>query len=374
MKKSFLPLLALVAMASCTQNDMDLKGSPEDQIPILVGANALSIESSTTTRAPFNGPISASDSLYAKVVLTILANGASNVDYSTATSVKDSINFKDVSGTSAPLFGFKTPQYYPVNPDTEVALVGLYPIKADFKPISGETTKYQVTVKGYEDLMVAPEVRTKKANVVTTGTKTYPILNFEHMLTRLDIKAVAKDTASYRAWGKIKQISVIKAGGAALNNQFYVKLTTNVNPVSDLTVIPGNDTIPCYVVGKNSGANNYTDSILNAVKYTKMVTLPVAAKANVATPATDAKEVAYAMIAPFIATSDKTIDLKIVTENGKPETKKINLTLDSSNDGSLNAMRGKKIVITLTFVGTEIVAQATVKNWEAGGTADDTIQ
>lgn len=383
MKKSILSLLAVAAMVSCTQNDMDLKGSDE-QVEIKLKSTALSIDAAT--RAPYEGPISASAPLKAKVLLSSV--GASNGDYSSANTslVVDTIIFEDVKTNSA-TFGFVNPQYYPVNPATKVALVGLYPAKAAFAPSSAmssyASTTYDITVLGNEDLMVAPEVQTKKSDVVgvTAGSEVYPTLDFQHLLTRLDMKVVAKDSAAYKAWGKIKEIAIIKTGNAALKNVISVNLTPSTTPgvtYDPVAKITGSAaSFPCYVV--NSVTSNYTDSILNGTDYTKNIVLPVAADATSPTTiASDAKIVAYSMITPFNATTSATIDLNIITENSDPAGYAITvpLTLDASISSNPDeaAMRGKKIVVTLTFAATEIVARASVASWENGGTADGTIE
>lgn len=361
MKKSILSLLAVAAMVSCTQNDMDLKGSDE-QVEIKLKSTALSIDAAVS-RAPFEGAISSSNKLEAKVL-----KASTTGDYSTP--YEGIIEFEDVS-TATATYGFADPQYYPVNPSTSVFLVGLYPQTANWALSASGNGLYDVTVKGNEDLMVAKQVETKKLDVVVTAptVPNYPVLDFKHLLTKLEVKVVAKDAASQTAWGKIKQITLTQAGGNGIKNTITANLVSGAPLINSTTVAD----FPFYVVDA-SATPKYTETKLNATDYVAGITLPVAADPT--DPAASAENVAYSLIAPFEATSTKNVVLKVISEESDVNgyLAKVDLNLVAGNDGSVAAMQGKSITITLTFVGTQILAKAKVADWVDGGSADGTIE
>lgn len=352
MKKSFLPLLALVAMASCTQNDMDLKGS-NDQSEIRLKSTAMTIDA-VVSRAPFDGTITTTTNELTAKVMKSLATG----NYSaTATGLfEGEMTFTD-QGTTA--FGFNTtPQYYPAD-GSSVYLCGLYPTTG-WTIGATATTTAEIVIDGKTDAMAAKEVTTTKADALTGGT--YKTLDFKHMLTKLKIKSIAEPTtqvasdAAVAAWGKITKIELQEIIGLTPLSKATVDMkagTATYTDKSGVTVyqMSGNDTYPA------------TDVAFTGLT----VSIPVAATFPGAS--TDAVDVAYSLIAPFTHdVAKKDIFLKVYTEK---YTTGFDVKVDL-NDAT-NTL-GKYCIVTLIFKASKIEAMATVTDWVAGGTGDSTIE
>lgn len=359
MKKSILSLLAVAAMVSCTQNDMDLKGSDE-QAEIKLTSSALSIDAAVT-RAPFIGStIDATHQLTAKVLKTNTSG-----DYSAA--YDGIMEFVDNTATS-----FQTPQFYPVDPGVSVYLAGLYPQNAGWALDNTSKSVYNITVLGNEDLMFAKEVATSKADALANPA-TYKELAFVHALTKLDVKLIAENQYAKDSWGKIKKIALTEAAGNQVNTDMTINLTAGVAGISTTTAMVSD--FPFYLVDNTTTPVTYGDTKFNETDNAALLELPVASAE--AQALTEAKLCAYSLVAPFnMSGSTKTIKLNVFTEKsattGYPVTATV--TLDASNDGSISKMQGKSLTITLVFKASEIKGTATVTDWADGGSASEEIQ
>ena len=98
-------LLAVAAMASCTQSDV-VELVPNEKVEIKLTSSAIAAE--TVTRAPYEGTIGSGNTLTAKV----LASATSQSYTANALYANDVMEFTD-NGTTA--VGFATPKYYPAD-------------------------------------------------------------------------------------------------------------------------------------------------------------------------------------------------------------------------------------------------------------------
>lgn len=359
MKKSILSLLAVAAMVSCTQNDMDLKGSDE-QVEIKLKSTALSIDA-VVSRAPFDGEITASTNELTAKVMKSLTSG----DYSaTATGrVEGEMTFTDQGTTEV---GFNTtPQFYPVD-GSNVYLCGLYPVSGWTIGAAAATTA-EIVIDGKTDAMAAKEVTTTKPEALAS---TYKTLEFKHLLTKLKIKAIADSAsqatsdAAVAAWGKITKIELTEIVGATPNSKATVDMKAGTAIYGDRSGVKvyqmtGNDTYPATDV-------EFTGLTVD------IPVLPTFPSTNVG--AENVKDIAYSLIAPFTHDTNtpakKDIKLTVYTEN---KTDGFPVSVDLTGIGTDSTV-GKYCVVTLIFKATEIKAQATVTDWVAGGSADGTIE
>lgn len=337
MKKSMFLLLAVVAMASCTQSDV-IELVPNENVEIKLTSSAIAAE--TMTRAPYEGTIEESNSLAARVLVS-----ETTANYTT-TSVNDQMTFTDNGTTEV---GFATPKYYPVDNRT-LYICGLYPFEGWGNPANDEC---KFTFNGSQDIMAAPE---KSSTKDASKAGTYPQLEFKHLLTQLMIKAVAEDEAAIEHWGKLTDITLTKIGPNNPSSAVTVKLSTGAADESTAFSTPLEDGMSFWVKGASPEAA-FTSQ-------TKELT-------------TGGEEVAYSMVAPLknaTGTADYTLAVKTEKSGSTPVSVPVNLRV-KSNDGLYTAStQGKRFVVTLTFKATAIQATATVKDWEEDGGSSEDIQ
>lgn len=326
MKKLILSLAALAALASCSSNEENENLGINNNDPVEIKVGRASLEA--TTKAPFEGEISGSNTLEAKVMASRVQN-----DY-TSTNIllngDGTITFQD-NGESA--YGFNTnPVYYEGN--NPAYLCGLYPTTG----WTSVSTTAQITFDGNDDVMAAPNVTAQKGQAA-------PTLAFTHKLTKLMIQFKSEDGAPGQ-WGKVTKMELTKALTNVPANTATVTLS-NGN-----TEFSGNAITPCYVWN-----DNYRDTKFEG----QAIELPANAEAA-------AKNGAYVLCEPIIATGTSDYTLKVYTEN---MTAGVDVPINCSTTGDT---AGKEIAVTLTFKSTQITAEATVQDWENGGTASGDVQ
>ena len=210
MKKLYVPVLALLTLASCSKSELANRPVVEnDMVEIMATSKALTIE----TRAPFEGQIDEENKLTA-VVLGSTTSG----DYTETTPryCDGEMTFSDNTTAAS----FATPQYYPVS-DAPIYLCALYPTAlADWKDIA---TKAKYTFDGKTDVMAAAEVSGKKS---TAMAGTVPSFTFNHLLTKLIVKVKADGDAAVGVWGDITGISLVKANNGDVFDTAEVTLAT----------------------------------------------------------------------------------------------------------------------------------------------------
>ena len=343
MKKLYVPVLALLTLASCSKSELANRPVVEnDMVEIMATSKALTIE----TRAPFEGQI-ASDNTLTAVVL----GSTTTADYTTR-YCDGEMTFTDDNTTAV---SFATPQYYPVNDDM-VYLCALYPTAlADWTDIA-QTAKH--AIDGKTDIMAAAGVSNNKSGAMAG---TVPSFTFKHLLTKLVVKVKADDDAAVGVWGNITGITLVKADNA------------NVNTTAVVTLKDGTATFEAPAAD-GSGMKFYCIDATATPKYTENAV----DETNKITLTTTAEEAAYSLVASIDAKNvSPHLVLSVDTDlDGTKTTKTVNVDLKDAQTGSgfINSTQGKAFEITLTFKATDIQATATVTPWEEGGNSEVEIQ
>lgn len=350
MKKLYVPVLALLTLASCSKSELANRPVVEnDMVEIMATSKALTIE----TRAPFEGQI-ASDNTLTAVVL----GSTTTADYTTR-YCDGTITFADDTNAK----GFDTtPKYYPVS-DATVYFCALYPTAlADWKDIA-TTAKY--TFDGKTDVMAAAEVNGKKS---TAMAGTVPSFEFKHLLTKLVVKVKAEDENAQNVWGDITGISLVKANNSSVFDTAEVTLATGAAATGTAFSNAAADGMAFYHIDA-AATPAYTDNAVDATDNKIELT-------------TDAVAAAYSLVAPIIAENGvKHFTLSVDTKLGETvTTKEVSFDLYKAKVGEEDPAvfsgdtQGKAFEVTLTFKATEIVATATVTDWVKGGNTEVEIQ
>lgn len=349
MKKLYVPVLALLTLASCSKSELANRPVVEnDMVEIMATSKALTIE----TRAPFEGQIADGNNLTA-VVLGSTTSG----DYTETTPRYCDGEMMFADNTTAA--SFATPQYYPVS-DATVYFCALYPTAlADWKDIA-TTAKY--TFDGKTDVMAAAEVNGKKS---TAMAGTVPSFEFKHLLTKLVVKVKAENEAAQNVWGDITGITLVKAMNGDVFDTAEVTLATGAATTGTAFSNPVADGMAFYRIDAAAYTDNAVDDADNKIALT-----------------TTAEEVAYSLVAPITAENGvKHFTLSVDTKLGETvTTKEVSFDLYKAKVGEEDPAvfsgdtQGKAFEVTLTFKATEIVAKATVTDWVKGGNSEVEIQ
>ena len=347
MKKLYVPVLALLTLASCSKSELANRPVVEnDMVEIMATSKALTIE----TRAPFEGQIAEENKLTAVVL-----GSTTTADYTTR-YCDGEMTFTDDNTTAV---SFATPQYYPVS-DATIYLCALYPTAlADWKDIA-TTAKY--TFDGKTDVMAAAEVNGKKS---TAMAGTVPSFEFKHLLTKLVVKVKAENEAAQNVWGDITGITLVKAMNGDVFDTAEVTLATGAAATGTAFSNAAADGMAFYRIDA-AATPAYTDNAVDATDNKIELT-------------TDAVEAAYSLVAPIIAgNSADHFTLKVSTDlDGTPTVKEVSLKLSTADEIPVvftGDTQGQAFEITLTFKATEIVATATVTDWVKGGNTEVPIQ
>lgn len=339
MKRLFVSMLAIAAMASCSKNETEpVSDAGADKVEIMAKSVTRSIE----TKAPFEGTIGNSSSLTARVLVS-----ATSGNYTT-TYHDGQMTFNDNGTTQV---GFNTtPAYYPVDGST-LYLCGLYPADENWK---NPTTTVDYEFDGKTDIMAAAEASSSKSQA---QAQSYPTLAFNHLLTKLVVKVKAEDQAAIDSWGNITDLVLTQAGGTTPYTKATVTLATGAAETGTAFSTTKSD-FPFYTM---------TGTTYNEVAFTSQ---------SVALT-TDAANLAYSLVAPITATGSNDFKLKIKTQKGLDPAleNEVTIGLQQTAGGAFSGdTQGKSFEITLTFKATEIKAKATVTDWVKGGSASAEIQ
>lgn len=396
MKKVIL-MLAVAAMASCAKSELTERPEVVGDVAIVAGSSVVSVD----TRTPFEGTLDdeASKSLTAYVYATKLDVDNSNayVSYATANlAAQGYMTFvSDPSQTSGKFLvkavGFQKedttpgtyvddPQYYPSN-DNPLYMVGLIPASTTDWTLDADAKNAEYTIDGKTDIMAAAVTTMNDNSSAIKKTKAsatlYPAFDFKHKLTLVNVKAYTPTLKEQAAWGKITKIELVAVNGVTdgVNNKCTVKLEDASATVSGAAT--GTTTLfYAYDGAAYSDLKVSTDDEKTADATVYNGAVEIAAPATETDPAftnTNAKYVAYAMVAPFTAVNTvnaKNLKLKVYTEEN---TDGIEATVTylyntafaaGSTDYFAGSTEGKKFDVTLKFAGKEIEASATVTDWE----------
>lgn len=398
MKKIFLPLLALVAMASCTETSLttghEFGGDAADP-----GAP---IKAKTTTRAltrtPYEGSDIAAHNVLANVIAYRCQSGDEDTpDFITAPFCNSFMNFQD---NTTPWPYIPTAQFYPpVRTCAALHLVGLYPATTSTDPVSTSTPldiwtldtdaantnngKVSATFDGSRDLMATLPVKTVKAD----AQGGYQRITFNHLLTKLILQIKGIEAR----WGKIKNVEIYAAGAdkdAGLRGKATVNLPQTVgqgvafcstNVAFDATSATAPAKPELFTAEDNSDAATATQVpfIYNNDKLLTGGEIP-----NGMALTEDYKTFAYTMVEPINA-NNQHYYIKVVTE--KTEDDKDGsmgphiyilevtdlYTTDDDGNGGFTKFQGEtmgwQFVVQINCSGTEIKAIAKVTPWQEGG-------
>lgn len=411
MKKVIL-MLAVAAMASCSKSDVETRPVVAvGDVEIVSGSKVSAI-----TRTPFEGTLNdkANNQLTAYVYATKLdvANSNAYVSYAAANLAAEGymtfVSAADPTSGKYPVaaVGFQKedttpgtyvadPQYYPSN-DNPLYMVGLIPaVKADWT-MDVDSKVATHAIDGKTDIMASAVTKmnngtdlikksTAKMDTATPANSVYPVFNFTHKLTLVNVKVYTPTQKEQEAWGKITKIELVAVNkGTALS-------TDGVNDQCDVTLETGKAAWSATTTGKNTPfyayntTDKYTDKVIStqddldadtATEKTHFGPVEIATAATATGTATeaDAQYVAYSMIAPFTAKSTgkmENLKLKVYTEKNtdgiEATIKGLYETSDVDPDSGTvytGSTEGKKFDVTLKFVGKEIKASATVTDWE----------
>ena len=329
MKKLILSLAAVAALASCAtnENETPVLGN-DDPVEIKVGYASLE----ATTKTPFEGTISGTNKLVAKVMASKVSG-----NYTTANLLTNGVIEFLTNETKA--YGFNTPVYYPDN--NPVYLIGMYPTD-EFGSWTVDAMTATRKIDGKSDIMFATEQQTTKA---TNGEA---VLTFNHLLTKLDISIKADGEEDQEAWKgqSITKIELLKAGDATPSSQVAVTIadgTTNFTTGTDAVT-------PCYT---------YVNGEYKDAAYTT----------GTAVPTTTEQQIAYVICEPIDpdGTADYTLQLTIGGQTYDVE-------VGCANHASLTSgTAGYEIDVLITFHGTAITAMAKVTPWADGGAASGQV-
>lgn len=326
MRKLILSLAAIAALASCSKDNENPTPS-YDPNEIRVGYASLE----ATTKAPFDGVITAGHSLTARVIASATQN-----NYSTPLTTDDhymTFVTNAVDGAGDPVPFKPTSVYFPAS--GTAYLCGLYPQTGWTVGETNATIKFD----GKTDVMAAQQVTATKGNDA-------PVLAFNHLLTKLHISVKAADQGAIGAWTNITKIELTKAEGNTPAGEVSVALTTGLG---DFSATTSDAVVTCL---KWNGTT-YEDNA-----FTGLVTLTE-----------ELQDVAYVLCEPV--NPDGTADYQLQVTAGD-----VVRTVDIDVDDELEATStaGYYIDVELTFKGTAITAKATVKDWVDGGTATGEVQ
>ena len=332
MKKLILSLAALAALASCSSNEETENLGINNNDPVEIKVGRASLEA--TTKAPFEGEISGSNTLEAKVMASKTSG-----NYTTGNLLTDgdgTIVFEN-NGTSA--FGFNTPVYYPDN--NAVYLIGMYPDDGTDNWAVDATTATR-KIDGKSDIMFATQQQTTKT---TNGEA---VLTFKHLLTKLDISIKANGVEDQEAWKgqQITKIELLKAGDATPSSQVAVTIADGTTDFAGGT----DAATPCYTYV----SGDYKDDAYTA---------------GTAVPTTTEQQIAYVICEPIVpdGTADYTLQLTIGGQTYPVEVGCANHTSLTSGTA------GYEIDVLITFHGTAITAMAKVTPWADGGAASGQV-
>ena len=391
MKKIFLPLLALVALASCTQNDMDLKGADDGQVEIKL---TQSVGTVTQTRTSYDVLVPTStDSLEAVVLVSTVPN-LYNPDNTTLLN-KDSyrLSFKDAdpTGFSDGVTGLATPVYYPAN-GNDVYMWGLYPYGkiVSATPGAGEwqmtaagsTANYTFT--GKEDVMASQEIKSNKGQAVTSVNYKDTKLVFSHFLTKLLVKAKG-DEAAKEAFGAITDITLVGVGVATptsnIKNKIAITLATDVNlvtPLSTPVFSGGLASFPFYaydVITDPADPKQLNDAFAGLGSSTT----PKAFDVPSSTDYPNGQLIAYSMVQPIedLVGGSTAYLLNVKTEKGETNGFNVPVILKDTSSPAADfagSTASKTFNIQLTFKAAEIKSIVAVGAWVPQGDFDYDIQ
>ena len=367
-------ILALVAI-SCDKSELGNKGS----LIYISATTEDSFGTKASTKVPYTyaGPSSSNESSHLDAI--VLASTTANEYKNTGADGSDIYNGS--IGMHLPsVFRGSSEQVLngPIYSNQQQSLVyfsALSPNPAQNSwSISNDGKSASFVFNGTQDLMFAPQVSGSYAlsNPTPPAEPQYPNLNFNHLLTLINLSIYAETEEVKNAWGNITNITIRNAH----DMEDYSSNTATVNsdkPFSDPSAVvftkaePVID-MPFYYNGTNNLFPGTGNSYELAWKPTNA--------ANFTAP-----KVAYVMLAPVKALANDLIDTSMevpefeiaITTSNRREPVIISVDLIKSATGSsttyfTGSTAGLEFNFTLKFtMGNTVAVQAIVTNWKTGG-------
>lgn len=325
MKKIMFSLVAVAAMASCTQSDV-IGLSPDENVEIRVSAGITSAVSSST-RAVVEGMINESFTKDLDVAFVRADQGDTDA-YATygATALEGT-----VAHTNKTL-SFASAQYYLAN-GKNTKLIGWYPRRSGVSYTQDTRVVDFGVIDGKTDLMATTLYEGSK------GTEMQSIA-FNHLLTQFSIKVYAPDADAQALWGKVT------AGGIKITGKKQKCTIT----LPEATASAGVAVAPTF-----EGTADLDLIKADPATPTTPITYPLTL--GVAQTAAGAVLAGYAMFAPQAANGD--VELQIETEKGGLQKPKVTIPAGGF-------LPGHAYAITLKFTSAGINPTVSVVNWVDG--------
>lgn len=344
MNKILIILLAVITLVSCTA---------DQNIPELNNDDAIRLKSSfynasLNTRTPFTDVISASNVLKSAVWASetpgdytagykkYYANGTMTFSSSTASTIFD----EGYNGTN--IFPYE-------GTDATLYLYGLYPI------IGWNTNNPNApafTITGKEDVMIAKEVTTKRSEI---RVGTYQTLEFNHILSKFEIRVAADGPSAIAHFGSIKSISLIKAKGVDLKNELHISniTTGEVAYNSD----GATNTLNCYEMSIDANGHRTYSNTIYANKEVPLTKEPTYQ--------------AYTIAAPVTLLADDVNDYTFAvttTKDGVDTTTPVDVELKNASGAHFTgSTAGQTFLITFNFAKDDIRVKVAITEWVNSG-------
>jgi len=325
MKKIMFSLVAVAAMASCTQSDV-IGLSPDENVEIRVSAGITSAVSSST-RAVVDGMINKDFATDLDVAFVRADQGDNNDAY--ATTYGADVLEGTVAHTDETL-SFSPAQYCLAN-GKNTKLIGWYPRRAGVSYTQATRVVDFGVIDGETDLMATTLYEGSK------GTKIQSI-EFNHLLTQFSIKVYAPDTDAQGLWGTVRSITIIG------------KKQKCTITLPEATASAGVAVAPTF-----EGTADLDLIKADPATPTTPITYPLTL--GVGQTAADAVLAGYAMFAPQAANGE--VKLQIETEKGGLQKPKVAIPAGGF-------LPGHAYAITLKFTSAGINPTVSVVNWVDG--------
>lgn len=201
---SMISIAATVAaMTACTSESDEIDNVVEAKVPIELNAGVMEV----TTKAVINE----GDAFEAQVIASKTTNAYTDPFWKTAGDGNIKV---DAQGKVT----FEPIQFYPTD-GTTIYMKGYAPRATATNGIVA------YTINGKDDIMVSNEISGSRTNKDAATKK----LEFNHLLTQLQIKVVANDADAIEAWGAITGIEVVDASTSVELNLVGGTLTEAMN-------------------------------------------------------------------------------------------------------------------------------------------------
>ena len=258
MKKNLsLYLAALVSCLLSCSDQVDIHKKLDD---VRISLGSVRIDASLQSRSPLAGRPAVSSPFTALVPAAVTVSdansGGAHLGYVDGLHALGTMTF---SGGSAPVYydvaslGDAADVKSAFPSGDQVYLFGLYPADASRWTLTNSTAGTIFT--GKDDVMAAPEVLVKRADV-TSGN--YQELVFRHLLTRLEVKLKAKTVDAISLVGAIKSIRLV--ADASGSGKIKDRLTFTPGDGAAVFTESGTlSTLPFYQATATEGVQTYTD-------------------------------------------------------------------------------------------------------------------